>query len=140
MVAKVDKLEVYLNGALAASAPISLSAVNPTVAFGNNFVGLLDEVQIASTARTADWIKLSYRSQSPDFSVLNFGEDESNGDSGAGHFMVIVQNVTVDGWVVIGLTLVMLVIAIWVMVTKTIIINRVTNDNKAAILIMTLMT
>ena len=131
VVAKVDKLEVYLNGALAASAPISLSAVNPTVALGNNFVGLLDEVQIASTARTADWIKLSYRSQSPDFSVLNFGEDESNGDSGAGHFMVIVQNVTVDGWVVIGLTLVMLVIAIWVMVTKTIIINRVTKDNKA---------
>ena len=131
VVAKADKLEVYLNGALAASAPISLSAVNPTVALGNNFVGLLDEVQIASTARTADWIKLSYRSQSPDFSVLNFGEDESNGDSGAGHFMVIVQNVTVDGWVVIGLTLVMLVIAIWVMVTKTIIINRVTKDNKA---------
>ena len=131
VVAKADKLEVYLNGVPAASAPISLSAVNPTVALGNNFVGLLDEVQIASTARAADWIKLSYRSQSPDFSVLNFGEDESNGDSGAGHFMVIVQNVTVDGWVVIGLTLVMLVIAIWVMVTKTIIINRVTKDNKA---------
>ena len=131
VVVKADKLEAYLNGALAASAPISLSAVNPTVALGNNFVGLLDEVQIASTARAADWIKLSYRSQSPDFSVLNFGEDESNGDSDAGHFMVIVQNVTVDGWVVIGLTLVMLVIAIWVMVTKTIIINRVTKDNKA---------
>ncbi len=131
VVAKADKLEVYLNGALATSAPISLGSVNPSIAFGNNYSGLLDEVQIASTARAADWIKLSYRSQSPDFSVLNFGEDESNGDSGAGHFMVIVQNVTVDGWVVIGLTLVMLVIAIWVMVTKTIIINRVTKDNKA---------
>ena len=131
VVAKADKLEVYLNGVVATYTPISLSAVNPTITLGNNFIGLLDEVQIASTARTADWIKLSFRSQSPDFSVLNFGEDESNGDSGAGHFMVIVQNVTIDGWVVIGITLIMLVIAIWVMVTKTIIINRVTKDNKA---------
>jgi len=131
VVAKADKLDVYLNGAIAATAPVSLSSVNPTIALGNNYIGLLDEVQIAVTARSADWVKLSFRSQSPDFSVLNFGEDESNGEAGAGHFMVIVQNVTVDGWVVIGLTLIMLVVAIWVMITKTIIINRVTKDNKA---------
>ena len=131
LVAKTDKLELYVDGASVASTPLSLAALNPLIALGTNFNGLLDEVQIAAIARSADWIKLSFRSQSPDFSVLGFGEDESNSSGEGGHFMVIVQNVTIDGWVVIGLTLIMLVIAIWVMVTKTILINRVTKDNRA---------
>lgn len=124
-------LELYLDGVSVGSTPLNLNAVNPSITLGNNFIGLLDEVQIAATARSADWIKLSFRSQSPDFSVLGFGEDESNGSSDSGHFMVIVQNVTVDGWVVIGLTLIMLVVAVIVMVSKTLLINRTTKDNRA---------
>lgn len=130
LVARADKLELYVDGLPAGSTPLTLTALNPTIVLGGNFSGLLDEVQIAATARSADWIKLSFRSQSPDFSVLGFGQDESNSSGDAGHFMVIVQNVTIDGWVVIGLTLIMLVVAVIVMVTKTLVINRVTRDNR----------
>jgi biopolymer transport protein ExbB len=129
--ANSDKLELYVDGVLAGHAAITLAAVNPTIAIGRNLVGLLDEVQIAATARSADWLKLGFRSQSPDFSVLSYGQDESNSSGDAGHFMVIVQNVTVDGWVVIGLTLIMLVVAVIVMVSKTLVINRITKDNRA---------
>ena len=131
LVAKSDKLELYVDGVAVGNTPLNLAALNPAIAIGANFNGLLDEVQIAATARSADWIKLSFRSQSPDFSVLGFGEDESNSSGDAGHFMVIVQNVTIDGWVVIGITLIMLVVAIIVMVTKTLVINRVTKDNRS---------
>jgi biopolymer transport protein ExbB len=131
LVAKADKLELYVDGVAVGNTPLNLAALNPAIAIGANFNGLLDEVQIAATARSADWIKLSFRSQSPDFSVLGFGEDESNSSGDAGHFMVIVQNVTIDGWVVIGITLIMLVVAIIVMVTKTLVINRVTKDNRS---------
>ena len=127
---KADKLELFVDGVSAGSAAVAPLSFNPELHFGENFTGLLDEIQVAATARSSDWIKLSYRSQSPDFSVLNFGEDESNESGSGGHFMVIVQNVTLDGWVVIGLTLLMLVVAIIVMVTKTLIINRITKDNK----------
>jgi biopolymer transport protein ExbB len=90
---------------------------------------LLDEIQIAATAHSADWIKLAYRSQSPDFSVLNFGQDETN-SSGDGHFKVIVQNVTLDGWLIIGLTGIMLVIALLVIISKTLLISRIGKDNR----------
>ena len=129
LVAKADKLELYLDGSLVGSVAINLTAINPTIQLGANFTGLLDEVHIASTARAPDWLKLAYRSQSPDFSVLNFGQDESNAASDS-HFMVIVQNVTIDGWVVIGLTGIMFVVALIVMITKGIVISRVSKDNK----------
>ncbi|WP_020483012.1 DUF2341 domain-containing protein [Methylomonas sp. MK1] len=128
--ATADKLALYVDGMPVGNAAITLTTVNPAIAIGRNLVGLLDEVQIAATARSADWLKLSFRSQSPDFSVLSYGQDETN-SSGDGHFMVIVQNVTVDGWVVIGLTLIMLVVAVIVMVSKTLVINRIAKDNRA---------
>lgn len=124
-------LELYVDGVSAGSAQVNINTVTPAIKLGEHFVGLLDEVQVAATARSADWIKLAFRSQSPDFTVLGYGQDESNSSGDAGHFMVIVQNVTIDGWVVIGLTGVMLVIAVLVMVTKTVVIRRVTKDNRA---------
>jgi biopolymer transport protein ExbB len=130
VVVKDNKLELYLDGVAAGSTAISFSKVNPVILLGNNLVGLLDEVEIAASARSADWIKLAFRSQSPDFSVLNFGQDETNSSGGDGHFLVIVQNVTVDGWVVIGITGIMLVLAILVMISKAIVIRRITQDNR----------
>ena len=130
VVLTTDKLTLYVDGVPVAVAAIHAAAFNPVIHLGDNLVGLLDEVQIAGVARSADWLKLTFRSQSPDFTVLSFGQDESNGSGSEGHFMVIVQNVTIDGWVVIGLTMIMLVVAILVMVTKTLVINRVTKDNK----------
>lgn len=131
LVARKDKLELYLDGTPAGSVLIALATVNPNVALGRNFTGLLDEVQIAAAARSPDWIKLSFRTQSPDFNVLAYGQDESNGSGDTGHFMVIVQNVTVDGWVIIGLTGVMFVVAVLVMIVKGLVISRITKDNKA---------
>ncbi|OAI25301.1 DUF2341 domain-containing protein [Methylomonas koyamae] len=124
-------VELYLDGVPVGSVKTQLAAGQPSIRLGDNYQGWLDEVQIAATARSADWLKFAYRSQSPDFAVLSFGQDESNGSSDAGHFMVIVQNVTVDGWVVIGLTLIMLIVAVIVMVSKTLVINRIGKDNRA---------
>jgi biopolymer transport protein ExbB len=99
---------------------------------GANLVGLLDEVQIANKARSADWLKLSFRSQSPDFTVLNFGQDESKSSGeGPNYFVIILQSLTVDGWVVIALCGVMLVISTLVMITKGLAISRANKDNKA---------
>lgn len=129
LVLKTDSLVLFLDGVPVGSAAIRAANVSPTLSFGSNFVGWLDEIQIAATARSPDWIKLAYRSQSPDFSVLNFAQDETN-SSGDGHFQVIVQNVTPDGWLIIGLTGVMLVIAMLVIFNKTLLLSRIGKDNR----------
>lgn len=128
---RADRLQLYIDGAAVGHAQIQLSALNPSIEIGGTLNLLLDEVQIAATARSDDWLKWVFRSQSPDFTVLGFGQDESNESGDAGHFMVIVQNVTVDGWVVIGLTGIMLVVALLVMVSKALVIKRIGRDNRA---------
>lgn len=122
-------MELYLDGVSVASAVLRTVPRQPSISLGEGLVGWLDEVQIAAGARGADWIKFAFRSQSLDYAVLGFGEDESN-DSGDSHLLVIVQSTTVDGWVVIALTMIMLVIAGLVMVTKALVIKRVGNDNR----------
>ncbi|MFM8332072.1 MAG: DUF2341 domain-containing protein, partial [Candidatus Methylumidiphilus sp.] len=82
VVAAKDQLTLYVDGAKAGAAPISLAAFNPTLTLGAGLIGLLDEVQVAKAARGADWVKLSFRSQSPDFNLLSFGEDEGKGSGG----------------------------------------------------------
>jgi len=137
LVLKSDKLELYLDGNKAGEIPVQASAMNPALTLGGNgsdgfLVGVLDEVQIANVARSADWIKAQARSQSPDFTVLNPGPDEakSSGD-GPNYFLIILQSLTVDGWVVIALCGVMLVVSALVIVTKSLTLKRARQDNQA---------
>ena len=139
VVLRPDKLEFYLDGNKAGEAPAQPVAMNPTLYLGGSpagtgsfLAGYLDEVQVSNTARGLDWIKLLARSQSQDFSVVNLGQDEGKqGAGGSSSFAVIIQSVTIDGWVVIALTGVMFVVAMIVMVIKSIVISRVRKDNKA---------
>lgn len=136
LIARKDALELYLNGQSVGTAPIQLAAMTPSVSLGGNeqgqnLIGLLDEAQVAKQARSADWIKLQFRSQSPDFAVLNFGQDESSGSGDdLNYFAIILQSLTVDGWVVIALCGVMFVISLLVMVGKTLTLNRARKENK----------
>ncbi len=130
--AKKDLLTLYLNGQAVGNAEINLAAMNPSLVIGEGFTGLLDEVQVAKQARSADWIKLQFRSQSPDFTVVNFGQDESGGDTeGPNYFVIILQSLTVDGWVVIALCGVMFVISLLVMIGKGLALKRANKDNAA---------
>ena len=130
--AQKDELTLYLNGQVVGDAAITLAAMNPSLTIGEGLAGLLDEVQIAKQARSADWIKLQFRSQSPDFTVVNFGQDESGGDSeGPNYFVIILQSLTVDGWVVIALCGVMFVISLLVMIGKGLTLKRARRDNDA---------
>lgn len=128
--AEKDKLTLYVNGLAVGNAPIALSEFSPTLQIGEGFTGELDEVQIAKQARSPDWLKLQYRSQSPDFTVINYGQDESGGNAeGPNYFVIILQSLTVDGWVVIALCGVMLVISLLVVTGKTLMLNRAIKEN-----------
>ncbi len=139
LVAEKDKLVLYLDGQRVADTAIQLATMNPSLTIGSadagqGFIGLLDEVQIAKKARSADWIKLQFRSQSesPDFTVVHFDQDES-GDAAEGpdYYTVILQSISVDGWVIIGLCGVLFFISILTMLGKGLSLKRARTSNSA---------
>ena len=123
-----DALRVYLNGKPAGEAP---GAVLPTgsATLGIGFKGEMDEVQVSALVRGADWLAVQ-AAQGPDGRLVTLGEEETaEGGAEASHMGIILKSLTVDGWVAIGLLSVMLLIAIWVMYSKAVYINRVDKSN-----------
>ncbi len=133
-------LLLYINGNAAASLNLQLEEIGGTLAFGGSadasefFTGEMDEVQVAATARSADWVRAQYAGQSLDTRLIGYGNDEQNQGSGSNsYFGVILQNVTVDGWVVITVLMIMAMISWFVMLTKGLFIRRVRRDNRSFI-------
>ena len=134
---------VYVDGieqgkkALSSFAPIAGTAViGSEVNGGHAFNGAMDEVKLANTARSADYIALEAKAEAAQSKLVTLGADEqkeSSSGGGASYFGIILQNVTLDGWVVIGVLLVMAVISWIVMVGKGFIIRQAQRDNSAFI-------
>lgn len=131
-----SELAVYIGGEEVAKTDAALALISASIILGAGpenryFTGLLDEVEISNVSRTPDWIKTLARSQGVDSTVLSFGADESN-ESGqsASYFGIILSNLTIDGWVIIGLLAIMFFISMMVMVSKGVIISRTRKDNQ----------
>jgi biopolymer transport protein ExbB len=61
--------------------------------------------------------------------LLVFGEDEQTASWLSGYFAVILKSVTPDGWVVIGILMVMAVFSWFVMLNRLSYLNRVSKGN-----------
>jgi biopolymer transport protein ExbB len=97
-----------------------------------NFIGDIDELQIAKIARPAGYIKVAAVGQGPEHAKLTtFSVDEETASWFSGYFAVILKSVTLDGWVVIGLLAIMAVISWIVMIDKVSYLNRVAKGNVA---------
>jgi len=130
-----DKLTLYVDGVAAGSAPVKLQELggNFTIgaADGAGFLtGDIDEVEVSKVARSADWIKASARGEGVDSNLVLYGSDgQREGGGQTTYFVTIAKNLTVDGWVVIGICMAMLVIALFIMVFKAIFLSRVERAN-----------
>ena len=129
------KLTLYVDGVAAGSAPVALAEVGGTFSIGSVdnsrfLTGDVDEVEVSNTVRSSDWIKASARSQGVDSNLVVYGADgQKEGASQGSYFGTIAKNLTLDGWVVIGICMGMLVIALVVMVIKAIFLTRVERAN-----------
>jgi biopolymer transport protein ExbB len=72
-----------------------------------------------------------FANQGPDSKFVQFGEDEQNSAWGGGYFIVILKSVTSDGWVIIGILLVMAAISWWVMADRARYLSQVGRSNRA---------
>ena len=134
----VNTISFYIDGAEVAQAPATVSELVGKFVIGagvdgtNGFVGEMDELQVANTTRSADWVRLAALSQGPGSTMLTYGGDEQSESAGGetSYFKTTLQNVTVDGWVVIVILAIMSVISWVVMFGKGLIINRTNRDNQ----------
>ncbi len=103
-----------------------------TNAAPTGFVGELDELDLSKTARPAGFVKFAALSQSGEKAdkLIALGEDEQNSSwMSTGYFGIIIKSLTVDGWIVIGILMVMAVISWFVMITKVGYLGEIAKGN-----------
>jgi biopolymer transport protein ExbB len=139
-VVEESRLVLYVDGAEVGAVdatPVEIGGnltIGASTAGTNFLTAQLDEFVVSNRARPAEWIKAQFANQGQNDSLLRYGEDTQK-DAGKepSYFLITLQNVTFDGWVVIGLLAVMFVASWIIMITKVLTIRRVRKDNKAFI-------
>ncbi len=135
LTAGAGTLTLYVDGIASGSAPVTLQEVGGMFTVGaldgaKFLTGDVDEVEVSKVARSADWIKASARGQGMDANLVVYGADgQREGGGSNNYFVTIAKNLTADGWVVIGICMAMLVIALIIMVVKAIFLSRVERAN-----------
>jgi biopolymer transport protein ExbB len=132
------KATLYVNGKAGGQVDALLPEGTPNLVLGQGFKGLIDEVQLLPAARDEGWVRLAAASQGADGNFVHAQKEsreaDGAGSSGGGSYLgVLLKNLTTDAWVVIIILMIMFVIAVWVMVTKTLLVNRIARSNDAFI-------
>jgi biopolymer transport protein ExbB len=104
------------------------AASDPSAMSG--FIGDIDEFEIAKVARPAGFIRAAAIGQGLDQAkLISFSVDEETASWLSGYFAVILKSVTLDGWVVIGILLVMAAVSWVVMLDRTSYLSRQAKAN-----------
>ncbi|MFN0160010.1 MAG: DUF2341 domain-containing protein [Burkholderiales bacterium] len=135
-----DRLVVYLNGVEVAQVAARTPDLAGTVAIGGaapgaggaaagGFKGDIDEVMLAGAARGADWVRIAASHGSADAKFMQFAQGEGGEGGSASYIGILLDAVTIDGWVVIAILGVMLVVSFWVMFVKTVAVVKIDRSN-----------
>lgn len=131
-----DRVILYVNGNAVGAQDVPLPEIAGPVTIGaapgggEGFTGELDEVQLASTERPADWVVLAAATQGAQTSVVTVGDAEAGASESASYLRILLDAVTLDGWIVIGILMVMMVIAFVVMIVKGFTLARIERANR----------
>ncbi|MBS3964641.1 MAG: DUF2341 domain-containing protein [Methylomonas sp.] len=128
---------LYVDGKAAGSLPLTLTALDGEMTIGaaldgsSGFIGAIDEFGIVKLARDANALRFMTLVQGQSATLVHYGEDSTpDSEEGESYLMATLENVTIDGWVVIGILGVMFLISIFVMVAKAIVLNRTLSENR----------
>lgn len=131
------QLTLFVNGEQAAQVPLpaTAAAIEGPLQVGEGFKGLVDQLEVASTVRSPDWLRLARAAQNadPKLVLAVTQTKDSAAEEGAeshGYMGILVSNLTVDAWAVIIILGIMFVVAAWVMVDKTVLVGRAEKDNR----------
>jgi biopolymer transport protein ExbB len=104
--------------------------IGGSAANGNFYSGELDELEVANAARSGDWLKAAARSQGMVAPLVVYGGDaQKESGGGESYFVTTLRNVTIDGWVIIGILAVLFLASVVIMAVKTFSLTRVSQGN-----------
>jgi biopolymer transport protein ExbB len=133
-----QRMAIYVNGIEVASQAVVVPAFTADETLigggheGHGFVGDMDEVDLSTVSRPAEWFVFVAGSQGQQSPWTVLDQSEQLGSTGGGdvqYFTVIMKNVTLDGWVVMGFLAIMAAISWMVMASKAMMVKRVRKDN-----------
>ena len=104
--------------------------IGGSAAKGNFYTGELDELEVSNIARSADWLEAAARSQGMVAPLVVYGGDTQKEGGKESYFTTTLRNVTIDGWVVIGILGFMFVMAVLIMAVKGVFLARVAGGNR----------
>ena len=131
-----QRLAVFVNGIEMASINVSVPNMHAGNIFigandsGHGFIGEMDEVDFSSVSHQPFWYAFKVNSQGQQSQLISLSEGEQlGGSSEQSYFSVVLGNVSLDGWAVIMLLMMMAAISWLVMLAKTMMLNRMHKDN-----------
>lgn len=130
VVAAGGKLNFYVDGADAGSGGFSVPDLAGAVQIGEGLHADLDELGLSGTARPAGYVQALAASQGADSPLLSLSEEGAAADSGGSVFSILMGAVTLDGWIVIALLMVMAVVSFYVMISKAFILAAIGKSNQ----------
>ncbi|MDY7574732.1 DUF2341 domain-containing protein [Actimicrobium sp. CCI2.3] len=129
LVAAAGKATLYVDGIDVGNGALALADMAGEATIGQGVRGELDEINLSATARSAGTILAQASSQSADSPLSSFSEEAAGGEASTSTFMILMNAVTLDGWIVIGLLIVMAIVSFYVMISKAIILGRIKKAN-----------
>lgn len=132
-----DKASIYVDGVEVAQGPLRLPEFRSDLIIGaaggtTGFEGEIDELQISNRMRAPDWVRAAAVAQDPRSQLAQYGGDESGG---GGNYLQVLSTlanaVSIDGWVIIGLIVVMGLVSGEVMIVKSRLLSRMRLQNEA---------
>jgi biopolymer transport protein ExbB len=130
------KAILYVNGAQATQAdlPAAAPAIEGPIKVGQGLSGQVDELQLSTSLRSAEWMKFTRAVQGADAklvaAVIQTRDSADSAAGDAGYIGVLVRSLTLDAKVVIGILGIMFAIAVYVMVTKALFVRRTDGENR----------
>ena len=127
-----DQAIIYVNGQVISQVKASDAQAATDLTLGQNLNAEVDELQLASTTRSASWLALVVQSQGADASMVKVipSDAEEEDEGGEANYMgILIDSLTVDAKVVIAILAVMFAISVWVMVSKARLVTRTDKDN-----------
>jgi biopolymer transport protein ExbB len=130
-------ITVYVDGELYATlsariAPMTSAPILGSDPSGTGFKGEMDELEISKVSRPPGSLKFiaSNQGAGDTSKLVVYGEDEETSSwFSGGYFGVILKSVTPDGWVVIGILILMGLFSWFVMFNRLAYLNRVSKGN-----------
>jgi len=135
----LGKATLFVNGSQVAQGDAATPTLGNSLRLGEGARGLMDEVELAATLRSADWIAVAAGAQGAESKLVASTREakDSAGTEGGGehgYMGILVKNLTVDAWVVIIILGIMFAIAAWVMVAKGVLVSKVAKANRSFVL------